>query len=404
MNATSPQVPCDLNGPDATKTNLVLPGIILAIGLAMNLAQIILALGNGSQPSDFFVFWSAACFMAGNDPGSFPAIYDPLALADWQNGLPFTSGKIHPFAYPPTLLLFLRPLAALDYGTARILWLAVSFAVLGLAVGAHRRPVLWLVLAAAPASLMNIAFAQNGFWMAALVAGGLLRLERAPVLAGILIGLATIKPQLGLMIPLVLVLARAWIPLAIATATAAFMALASLFWLGDGVWLAWFSVLDLMAAETSRHVASLAPWLASVPAAMLASGLAGPPVWIAQLALIAGVGSLLLAIARTGNRRALVAAGLLATLAATPFSYVYDSVLALPAIILTFSSLAGPTSTRLGRVTLTALWFAPFLSIEFMPSGLPALPVTAVAVAILLYLETRGASDPLLPVGDTGSA
>jgi hypothetical protein len=56
--------------------------------------------------------------------------------------------------------------------------------------------------------------------MTALIGGGLLLLETRPRLGGALIGLATIKPQLGLVLPLHLLRAPAALAFAVLSATA----------------------------------------------------------------------------------------------------------------------------------------------------------------------------------------
>ena len=64
----------------------------------------------------------------------------------------------------------------------------------------------WLIAAvlASPACLENILEHQNAALLTALIGGGLLLLPLRPRLGGVLIGLATIKPQLGLVLPLFL--------------------------------------------------------------------------------------------------------------------------------------------------------------------------------------------------------
>jgi uncharacterized membrane protein len=53
-----------------------------------------------------------------------------------------------------------------------------------------------------PSVFDNLYHVQNGFLSAALLLGGLaLRMQR-PLLAGVLIGCLTIKPQLGVLLPL----------------------------------------------------------------------------------------------------------------------------------------------------------------------------------------------------------
>lgn len=53
-------------------------------------------------------------------------------------------------------------------------------------------------------------FGQNSFLTAALLGGSLLLLDKRPIVAGVLIGLLSYKPQFGLLIPLVLVATGRW--------------------------------------------------------------------------------------------------------------------------------------------------------------------------------------------------
>ena len=64
----------------------------------------------------------------------------------------------------------------------------------------------WLIAAvlASPAALENLLEHQNAALLTALIGGGLLLLPSRPRLGGVLIGLATMKPQLGLVLPLFL--------------------------------------------------------------------------------------------------------------------------------------------------------------------------------------------------------
>ena len=66
-----------------------------------------------------------------------------------------------------------------------------------------------LFLAVAPGVAVCVFFGQNGFYTAALLIGGLMCLDRRPVLAGVLFGILTIKPQLGLLLPVILLLGAA---------------------------------------------------------------------------------------------------------------------------------------------------------------------------------------------------
>jgi len=116
----------------------------------------------------------------------------------------------HFWSYPPHFVLFTWPLGLLPYLPAYLLWCAVGLALYLLACAATVRREYLLFLAAAPGVAVCIFFGQNGFYTAALLIGGFALLDRRPILAGILFGILTVKPQLGILLPIVLLLQGRW--------------------------------------------------------------------------------------------------------------------------------------------------------------------------------------------------
>jgi hypothetical protein len=144
----------------------------------------------------------------------------------------------HFWSYPPHLLLYTWPLALMPYLPAYALWCVLGLALYLWAAwsgGVRRQHMLFL--AVAPAVAVNVFFGQNGFVTAALLIGGLAHLDRKPVFAGVLFGILTIKPQFGLLLPVLLVMTGRWRVIAAAVVTtAALVALTSL-WFGPDIWL-----------------------------------------------------------------------------------------------------------------------------------------------------------------------
>jgi putative flippase GtrA len=101
----------------------------------------------------------------------------------------------------------------------------VFYGVLGLVLyvvvvnDGERRADHLMLLAFAPAATLNIWTGQNGFITAVFLVGGLIQLGRRPILSGILFGMLSIKPQLGLLLPLVLAMNGRWRTIIAATAT-----------------------------------------------------------------------------------------------------------------------------------------------------------------------------------------
>ena len=101
---------------------------------------------------------------------------------------------------------------------------------------------------------MNAAHGQNGFLSAALIGGGLLAMDRRPVLAGVLLGAMAFKPHLALVIPLALVFARRWTTLIVSAVTAAAFSAASLAAFGAPAWSGFFANARLARSALENNL------------------------------------------------------------------------------------------------------------------------------------------------------
>ncbi len=109
------------------------------------------------------------------------------------------------FHYPPMYLLVVMPLALLPYAWSLIIWTVANFAAyLGVMWKVDpEREALWLAVAF-PGALVNLTNGQNGFLTLALLGTALLTVERRPIVAGVLFGLMSYKPQYGILVPIFL--------------------------------------------------------------------------------------------------------------------------------------------------------------------------------------------------------
>jgi hypothetical protein len=157
------------------------------------------------------------------------------------------------WSYPPHILLFVWPFAFLPYLPAYVTWCAIGIA-LYLFVASRAVPRDRLVfLAVAPSIAVCVFFGQNGFYTAALLIAGMLCRDRRPVLAGILFGLLTVKPQLGLLLPVVLVLERRWLTIASALATTMALVVATAMLFGWSVWIEYLEKVVPQQAWLTEH-------------------------------------------------------------------------------------------------------------------------------------------------------
>ena len=117
----------------------------------------------------------------------------------------------HNWSYPPHILLLLWPFGLFPYLASYALWLVAGFGVYLWAAsdGKFDRELL-LFLALSPVAMVLVLTGQNGFFTGALLLGVLAQWDKRPVLAGIMLGLLSVKPQLVLLMPLVLMMTGRW--------------------------------------------------------------------------------------------------------------------------------------------------------------------------------------------------
>ncbi|MCF6275937.1 MAG: DUF2029 domain-containing protein [Robiginitomaculum sp.] len=120
--------------------------------------------------------------------------------------------SFHNWSYPPNTLLLLWPFGFLPYMWAYAVWTAAGVASFFYAVRQLvGNKIAALVLVAAPHTFLCRVTGQNGLFTAALIILAFVNIKQGkPIIAGILIGLLTFKPQLGLLIPVALLLSRQW--------------------------------------------------------------------------------------------------------------------------------------------------------------------------------------------------
>lgn len=190
---------------------------------------------------DFLNTWMGgrSAFFGGPAPWFDLHVYN-AALRDML-GAPYQE---HYWSYPPHVMLFIWPLGLMPYLPAYIAWCVIGVALYLFACSPALPRNRLAFLACAPGVAVCMFFGQNGFYTSALLLGGLLCRDRRPVLAGILFGILTIKPQIGLLLPVVLLLERRWTVIASAIVTTAVLVVATSMLFGWNIWVEfWQKVL-----------------------------------------------------------------------------------------------------------------------------------------------------------------
>lgn len=165
---------------------------------------------------DFINYWGGVQ-VALAEPS---ALFDKARYTAWLGHIHGAPVPPHNWSYPLHVLPLLWPLAQMPLAVAFVLWAVLGVGLYG-ALLWHAAPPERRALAAglgllAPASLINLYTGQNGFFTAALFVGAALWLPRYPIRAGMVLGLLTVKPQLGLVWPVLLLRRRAWRSIAVA--------------------------------------------------------------------------------------------------------------------------------------------------------------------------------------------
>jgi len=246
---------------------------------------------------------------------------------------------MHPWMYPPSFILVAAPLAILPYLPALLFWLTATGL---LYLSAMRRilqgPEFWLIALGAPPVFYNMIYGQSGFLVAGLIGLGLCLLRERPVLAGICIGLASVKPHFGVLIPFALICGMHWKAFWSATATVIASILLSVLILGLDPW---YGFIGTLFANLRGFEAGIYKWwiMPSVMGALHQAGLdlawAARGQMLATAAMLATVAWVWWRSPQREEMPELQSAVLCtATLLAVPMVYLYDQVLLVPAIAL----------------------------------------------------------------------
>jgi alpha-1,2-mannosyltransferase len=346
--------------------------------------------------TDFASFWTAGRMALAGDAVS---LYDPWAHAAFQRQV-FGDPNIEIYAwhYPPFFLAVAVPLALLPYVPAFVVWQGATLALYVAAIRAIAPPhkALNLVILGFPAVFVTLGHGQNAFLTAGLLGLALMLLDRRPWIAGLLIGLLAYKPQLGLVLPVVLVFGGHWRAAIAAGITVITMAALATGLLSLDVWVAFLK--DTAHAREHLLEHSVVGWakIQSVFSALRSFGVPVSLAYTGQFAVTAAVVSVLaLSALRGADRRLVAAMTCVGALLATPFCLDYDMALLGPAL-----AFAAAYGTDKGfhpyeKSVMALAWFVPLVARgAMMGLGVPlGVLVMATFFAILarrMLAETPG--------------
>ena len=286
---------------------------------------------------------------------------------------------LHHLTYPPHLLLFVWPLGFLPYLVAYAVYCVVGFALYMIAAAqGERRTDRLVMLAISPAVLVNIFAGQNGFFTAALLIGGLRLLDRRPIVAGVLFGVLTIKPHLGVLLPVMLVMTGQWRAIAAAAVTTVALLGTATAMFGSDIWVSYVEHSLPKQREILEYASGILPPM--MPTAFMNVRVAGLPLsfaWGLQtMVSIAAIGAVVWTYWRRRDPVLSTALLVTATFLVTPYIFNYDMVV-FGWVLLQLRAHEGTTmfDNRLAMV----VWTLP-LSTTLL--GLAHIPISFLALAV----------------------
>jgi alpha-1,2-mannosyltransferase len=321
-------------------------------------------------------------------------------------------GPATPFygwCYPPFLLFVSAVLALMPYLTALAMWQGVTLVLyLGMlfaalrsvrarpedAVGVLARDPLWLLIAvASPAVFVNVGHGHNGLLTATLIGLALVCLDRRPILAGVLFGLLSYKPQFGVMIPLVLIASARWRAFTSAAATVLVLMIVTTLVFGVDIWQAFIDSLPFTREVVLEQAGTGWYKLQTVFAWVRMWGGGVPLAYTIQGAVTLTLAGVLAWLWRSSAAFPLKAAALIiASILATPYSLDYDFVALAPAIAFIAANGAVRGFAPWEKTALGFLWLMPLVARPLAEATLIPLGVPAMVLVLVLALK-RAADD-----------
>ena len=150
---------------------------------------------------------------------------------------------LYAYSYPPHMLLLSLPFGVVSYLAALAGWLILTFGFFWYAAGPWLREVglpTWASLIL-PATVVNIWAGHFGFLIGALALYGWWRGQTDPKRSGLAFAVMTVKPHMGILVPLVLAMKRQWNTAWWAAAGTGMLVAISILVFGAWSWTTWLS-------------------------------------------------------------------------------------------------------------------------------------------------------------------
>lgn len=335
--------------------------------------------------SDFANYWLGGLFVV---EGTTEVLYDQATyFASMQEK--FGNGiEIRAWSYPPHTLLFLWPLGFVPYKTGLVVFLITGFVAFYFAAAAALRSLANpgyetpYAISLLPFMIVMVACMQNGLHLGALMIAGLLLMHKSPFLSGLCFAILTIKPQLGILIPFLLIFCGAWRSIFWATVLTIFLVLISIVAFGMQDWLDYFDqTIPYQTMVMHKWDGSFLRMMPGLFASLRVLEI--DPGWAQIIHMVAGA-VLLPVILRwmysEADRPTKAFILLVGTFLITPYSFIYDmGAYAVIASIMFVNSL---NTRNWSTFVWTCALAVPAVVFPLSAVGLPLAPVLLLVILI----------------------
>ena len=337
---------------------------------------------------DFLNFWMYGRAAPTADPSLF---YD---VAEYHRALAAILGPNYPgqnWSYPPSILFFAAPFGQLGYLPALLLWTLSGGALFFAVARQHFADYhLRIALVLSPAVVLCVISGQSSLVTAVMLVTIFAWLDRRPIVAGILIGLLTLKPQLGIFFPVMLIASGRWRVFASAAVTVLALAVATALVFGPQVWIDFVAkglpVNNLVLADPERIATPFYPTIFMNLRGIDLPYSAAMTIQLGFTALAVGAIAWAFRFRRDADPHWLMALFFACAVCGVPYLLSYDT------LALTFAALVllqTQTLDATGRRLVQLVYWLPIIQIGIGSLHVPGPALIAPAFAVYALLRLR---------------
>jgi arabinofuranan 3-O-arabinosyltransferase len=361
----------------------ILLGIIVVLAVFQLSPMLSGDIGAALKDRDFVNYWLSGQLVFESQTSTLFGSLDSYMAALTAHMGPQVQPRY--WSYPPHFLFFTAPLGLMNYFPAMAVFMAASCALF--LYGARA----WLgtldakiLILLSPFIAFNLIAGQNGFLSGGLMMLGLGWRKTRPVLAGIALGALTIKPQLGILLPFLLLIERRYAVIFSAIATTIVLVAASILVFGMESWQGYLAnnlpEMKKVMWEWQGIFLSFMPSLfAALRVLNIAPNVAIIVHGLFAVAIFTYCVRPFLRCEDDGLRAILVVA---ATFAISPYSFLYDAGPLSAAAILLLGFLVDSRKNLI--VLLVAL-----LPLAALPLGLIAMPIAPIVIIAMIVVTVQ---------------